>query len=280
MVRRRPGRQRPRPRKKHPKDFAYVRDHEVSPEKHTYDHIFALGMHGGMPRDKARIQMLMVQTGCTSVTTVSETEEVSKLKGVTHLSVDFKPERGARRIEEAIRERYSKGAKILVVLDYFWLQGSYYATNYGLLWLSRHAVRLSEAGAEILLPWDKRREVGNPESSDMEQMLLAVPAGLSVTFVKGEANPLWVASDPDWICDPAYKWKRPFTNPMMMDRLNEDNPFVRIAPNYKEMLSHPNSRMDGPCPWSELKAALVVVVVLLLLLLLLLLKQLLLLGQL
>ena len=202
--------------------------------------MFALGMQASMPRDKARLQALQVQQTAT-ITTVSQCSVDYKLKGFNHLDINFKTARGAESIKNAIATKFknlianNESRKIIVLLDYFWLQKDYYENCYGTLWLTQHAQTFLNAGAtEVILPVDRRYEPSVP--SNMETMVgkwqQTCGNKVSAVFIAREDNPLWVASNGEWLEEHQFNGM-PWSNQLMVSQyLNEDKPFLKITQVY------------------------------------------------
>ena len=160
--------------RRHTNDVVHFRSH-TNTLNHDPCHMFVLGMHASMPRDKARLQTLQVEQNA-KITTVSKCSVDYQLKGFNHLDINFKTQRGAASIQGEIATLYKKlhdnnePMKIIVLLDYFWLQKDYYIHCYGTSWLTQHAPMFLNVGAsQVILPIDRRYESG--VLSNMESML-------------------------------------------------------------------------------------------------------------
>ena len=122
--------------------------------------------------------------------------------------------------------------RILLLLDYFWLQQNYYKERYGMLWLTHHARAFLQAGVtQVMLPVDKRHDVHS--KSNMEVMLSGkISEDLCVEFIPLSSNPLWLASEGKWLNEVGHKWTtREWSNSEHSGRLDEERPFIRITIN-------------------------------------------------
>ena len=157
--------------------------------------VFALAMGWDNGRDRLRLQMLQLSTHGTKIITVSE--NTHGLGGWPHLPCNFAVDRGHKSI--AARVAAEKGAtpsaRIVVVLDHYWCELGYYEETYGLLWLCGGASRFLKAGAdEVLLPFDNGIKIPKSRSGMVKMLGKRVHEGISVEFVAGSSNPLWLAS--------------------------------------------------------------------------------------
>ena len=157
--------------------------------------VFALAMHWGSDRDRVRLQMLLNSRPGTKIITVSETGDT--LGRRPHLDVDFSTDRGHRSIARRISEERQlfPGARILVVMDWYWLPVHYLGDRYGMLWIDTGVHRLLSGGAdEVILPFDEG-ELHRGKSSCMYLMLDGkFHPDVNLEYVPLGHNPLWVAS--------------------------------------------------------------------------------------
>jgi hypothetical protein len=123
-----------------------------------------------------------------------------------HVSCNFRSGRGIRTLCGQLLARHNRYNRVVVVLDYFWLQTHYYSTNYGTDWLSFRgstengkAYSILDAGAsEVLLPVEGG--TANTTSTDVVEMIHryenTLDKGLlSIDFVGLDYNPLWCGSE-------------------------------------------------------------------------------------
>jgi hypothetical protein len=193
------NRQRSRP---HKKDFAFPQSYPHTQKKTgpPITYVFALAMSWHRPRDRIRLQSLLNQRRGTKIITISDCNHSQGR--MEHMSHDFKDRKALKTITEKIKMTRlgAPSSKILVILDYYFLQGRYYRERYGLDWLEGGAHRLLLAGAdEMVLPFDNgwgHLKIG----SDMADMLAGVQhPGTQIKFTSLEENLLWVATDSDEI---------------------------------------------------------------------------------
>jgi hypothetical protein len=115
------------------------------------------------------------------VVTVSESNVLDQ---GDHLSVDFKYERGWRRVLELVGEHRLETDEVIVILDYFFLLDCYWAERYNVDWLSYKIPALLAAGAtRVILP--RTQAMLEMENTGT---LRGVPMG-------EQDNPLWVATE-------------------------------------------------------------------------------------
>lgn len=112
-----------------------------------------------------------------------------------------------RRIKPAVLDACGAHAKV-VALDYFWLQSSYYETNYGTNWASEKVQTFLDKGVPcVILPYDKEGEKRQLETTGslFEQIQRAKAAGLCPPYFDisweeaKELHPLVKASEEKYI---------------------------------------------------------------------------------
>ena len=159
--------------------------------------VFALAMHWGFRRNRVRLQMMQNLIPGTKIITVSESHDTVR-PSLLHLDHDFSRDRGHRRIASRIAEERAlyPGARILVVMDYYFLPVNYISERYGDLWLDTGVHRLLCGGAdEVILPYDDG-EFHMGQSSCMAAMLDGnCHSDVKLDFVPLGHNPLWVATN-------------------------------------------------------------------------------------
>ena len=169
-----------------------------------------LGMCWNHPRDRLRLRSLNLLSPGTRVISFSENKCVGPLDfRKMHVQINLKKDGHQDILDRlAIELNDTPKAHVTVVLDYFWFQGGYYSSNYGVDWLSDTCHRLLVGGAhEVILPYDFGTR--NKAKCEMVGMMngrenlgnrnippIAPPhKGIHWGCVQAEHNPLWVASD-------------------------------------------------------------------------------------
>lgn len=174
--------------------------------------VFLLAFNENSSSDVARAGALRKRA---EVYTVSEARAI----GECHIEADFTTPVGLRHVVtkiQSVRER-----DVTVMLDYFWLQQSYYRYRYGMNWISTKAKILLNAGADrVILPVDRSGELLQmmQNEQDMSQY--------EAEFIALADNMLWVCSnDPD--VEKVVRTERNVHNRFMSRRyLNRDVPFL------------------------------------------------------
>lgn len=188
-VHRHRSRSRPHPRD-HQFRGTYVHTH---PHVDTNTVVFALAMAHNNPRDRRRLQT-MCSAGMQMITV---SENLHSCGTRSHVTCNFASARGHRHLAGQIRTSKTQyaSARILILLDYFWLPTHYYESNYGMRWLESGAHALLAAGAdEVLLPFDNGSLI-RPGESDMAKMLAgSCHESVLVEFTTCSGNPLWLAT--------------------------------------------------------------------------------------
>ena len=144
---------------------------------------------------------------------ITVSESTVAVAGREHLNTNFKVR--CRSLLNGIRAVV--GRRILVLLDYFWLERNYYRSNYGRDWLHNNGKveQLLRAGAdEVLLPHDK--------GSEMENMLLATR--LDWRYLPKEDHPLWVATER---CRDAMEGRG--SHETQLGYLHPEHPFIVVS---------------------------------------------------
>jgi len=118
-----------------------------------------------------------------------------------HLFCHFNTPRGRRSIARRIKSELDDApdARVIVLMDYFWLPAHYYQERYGMDWLRNGVHIFLAAGAvEVTLPYDGGW-ANLPQGSDMSTMLAgAAHEQIQHRFTSLRDNILWVASnDPE-----------------------------------------------------------------------------------
>jgi hypothetical protein len=193
--------------------------------------VFALAMSWDNARDRIRLQMMQLCLPGTNAVTVSRCRYT---KGnLPHaFCADFSISRGWPTIANRIREEKvaSPGARIVVVLDYYWCALRYYQRVYGMLWLhsGAHHFLQNNGADEVLLPFDSIRN--HEDGSGMVSMLAGtVHPQVKIEFVPGHANPLWVASNHADIADALAGIPGGDNSEQCRQWLHETTPFVRCT---------------------------------------------------
>ena len=122
---------------------------------------------------------------------------------MTHHDLVFSSHRGQLELALHIKKEREQApdARIIVALDWYFLQLNYYKYRYGMEWLESGVHTLLYAGAdEVILPYDLGKL--NKAASGMKCMLKkARHVEVCLTFIKHEEHPLWVASGNEEIDD-------------------------------------------------------------------------------
>ena len=140
-------------------------DVEDRKEENQKDLVVALAMYWTNKRDATRLEK-MQQIGGQDIVTVSTNAEVMP-QGKEHVSCDFKTTRGVVPIANLIhkKKKSRKYERITVMLDYFWMENSYYPHSYGMDWFRKAELLLNAGADEVILPWDKgHSQVGHPHT--------------------------------------------------------------------------------------------------------------------
>jgi hypothetical protein len=183
-------------------DFAFPSSYPSRSPKTTSPNmiLFALGMSWSRERDRIRLQMILNQKPGRRIITVSDC--LHSAGRMRHVECEFNTVRGQKPIATRIETEREETptARIIVFLDYYWLQAHYYTLRYGLKWLEDGAHLLLNAGAdEVVLPYDGGS--GNlPSGSDMTTMLAGTyHPNINVKFSSLQDNILWLASNEEEI---------------------------------------------------------------------------------
>ena len=209
--RKNPNRERAR-HKQHPDNnqfddsFRYTEFRESDSFQKVF---FALAMNWNHARDVLRLRALSLLRPGFRV--VSVDRNVHKgIYGKRHVEANFRTPEGRKDIvaRMATELRVSPKAQITVVLDYFFFQGGYYSSNYGVDWLSDACHQLIIGGAtDVILPYDSGKTnqakcemlamfSGRASRDDPNYPGIAEPhPGIQFKFIGAEDNPLWVASE-------------------------------------------------------------------------------------
>jgi hypothetical protein len=151
--------------------------------------VICLAMHYGLNTDVERMHEI-ARIYDASIIAVSVSNEPAPANKV-HVSADFKTVRGLKTLIHTIHRLTDE--RIIIILDYIWLQSNYYLEKYGVNWLTEKCTLLLEAGAtQIILPFDNGiRTI----TSAMKAMLTSVDPRLNIQFLPTDSNPLYVATD-------------------------------------------------------------------------------------
>ena len=119
------------------------------------------------------------------------------------------------------------GARILVVMDYYFMPVNYIAEAYGTLWLDTGVHRLLCGGAdEVILPYDDG-ELHKGKSSCMAAMLDGnCHIDVKLDFVPLGHNPLWVATNEPEIEEFLASFPGGCNQETTRNYLNFETPFV------------------------------------------------------
>ena len=207
--------------------------------------IFALAMNWNHARDVLRLRaMTLLRPGIRVISVNSYMHEGVYDK--RHLAANFRDPKGRKDLLDriTIETRARPGARVSVLLDYFWLQGGYYSSNYGVDWLSDAAYQLIDGGAtDVILPYDfgeKNKNKcdmvmmldGRPNRGDLNYPAIGKPhMGIQVEFIPVEDNPLWVASESSEIAEAMASLKNLRTDnySQTVDWLHPTTPFVLVS---------------------------------------------------
>jgi hypothetical protein len=175
----------------HPRDHQFRGTYvHTRPYVDTSIVVFALAMAHNNPRDRRRLQTMRY----FGMQIVTVSENLHTCGNQSHVTCNFASRRGHQRLAGHIKTCKTTRplARILVLLDYYWLPTHYYASNYGMRWLETGAHSLLEAGAdEVVLPFDNGERI-SPGESDMAKMLSgACHENVFLEFITCHANPLW-----------------------------------------------------------------------------------------
>lgn len=202
--------------------------------------VLAFAMHRGSPTDGPRVDQLEKDENAF-VVTVSEKEAESDDK---HICANFLTGRGIKPVAAYIREHGAGYSRVLVVIDFWWLETGYYHARYGTDWLADNGKHLAEKGkcysllqagaAEVLLPFSGgRRNKDAGEVEDMLENFNAVPSNpgkLRVERVPSLLdNPLWAASANQDLAAIYIQHNRGSNLHQTECYLHPDAPFVRVT---------------------------------------------------
>ena len=197
-------RKRKRPRnsvsrgRPHPNDFNFPISFPFSRPRgiRVQRVLYALAMSWHRPRDRTRLQMLKNMHPDTLIISVSDCDHTQG--SMLHIACNFSSIRGRKSLTRSVTQqrRGHHCARILIYLDYFWLQANYYRYRYGMCWLSSTADILLRAGAdEVILPYDGGWS-NAPSGSNMEQMLNGeLNKDCTIDFIQLQDSLLWMASN-------------------------------------------------------------------------------------
>jgi len=192
--------------------------------------IICFGMHWGHPTDAVRMHSLE-QMSQSTVISVSEYSGTIP-PGREHISCDFKTDRALLR-SIAPRIRMATQRHIICILDYWFLQPTYYASNYGENWLSSKCDILISAGAtEVILPNDFGTRSSQRSSTGMQTMLGGHQGPeLKTQWIGCSDNPLCAASNVpavDVACNKFQPAGRPNNTVQLSLYVDPLHPFLRV----------------------------------------------------